>query len=403
MKAELTLTPEGLILRGTRLVLPTGLQKRAVQLAHRGHQGIVKTKQLLREKVWFPGMDNLVHMLVKSCLPCQAAVPQTTQEPLAITEPPSSPWEKVSLDFCGPFPDGKYAMVVIDDFSRYPVVQVLNSTSARNVLSNLRAVFGQFGIPEQVKTDNGPPFHGTEFAEFAQELGFRHHRVTPLWPQANGEVERFMRTLKKQVHTSELENKDWKAELDTFLMSYRSTKQGTTTKTPYELLFGRPMRNLLPLYAAPTPRTVDSEGLRSRELARKAYNKHRADTRRGARRHRFWVGQRVLCKQAQHNKFTSYYDPTPYTITSIHGSQIKASQGNRMITRNASFFKDASRINRVPCRAETDLDDTMPPSSTDSCISAPGPSVPARRQSPLHRRYPVRNRKPPRHLADFAT
>ena len=117
------------------------------------------------------------------------------------------------LDFCGPFPDGKYAMVVMDDFSRYPVVRVLNSTSAHNVLPNLRAVFGQFGIPEQVKTHNGPPFHGTEFAGFAQELGFRHHRVTPLWPQANGELERFMRTLKKQVHTSELENKDWKAEL----------------------------------------------------------------------------------------------------------------------------------------------------------------------------------------------
>lgn len=31
-----------------------------VHLAHRGHQGIVKTKQLLREKVWFPGIDSLV-------------------------------------------------------------------------------------------------------------------------------------------------------------------------------------------------------------------------------------------------------------------------------------------------------------------------------------------------------
>lgn len=225
MKTEITATSEGLLLRGTRLVLPVSLQERAVQLAHRGHQGIVKTKQLLREKVWFPGMDNLVHAQVKSCLPCQAAVPQTGQPPLAFTEPPSGPWLEVSVDFCGPFPDGKYAIVVIDDFSRYPVVQVINSTSAQNVLPSLRAAFAQVGIPEQVKTDNGPPFQGAEFAKFARELGFRHHRVTPLWPQANGEVERFMRTLKKQVHTSIVENGDWKAELDTFLMSYRSTQQ----------------------------------------------------------------------------------------------------------------------------------------------------------------------------------
>ena len=48
---------DNVVLRGTRLVLPRNLQHRAVNLAHEGHQGIVKTKSLLREKVWFPGID----------------------------------------------------------------------------------------------------------------------------------------------------------------------------------------------------------------------------------------------------------------------------------------------------------------------------------------------------------
>ncbi|XP_075550349.1 uncharacterized protein LOC142583754 [Dermacentor variabilis] len=161
IKTELT-TPEDIVLRGTRLVLPATLQKQAVLLAHKGHQGIVETKQMLREKVWFPGMDKLVHTLIKSCLPCQAAVPQAKQEPLAITELPSGPWEEVSVDLCGPFPDEKYAMVVLDDFSRYPVVQVIHSTSANNVLPSLRQVFCQFGIPAQVKSDNGPPFQAND-------------------------------------------------------------------------------------------------------------------------------------------------------------------------------------------------------------------------------------------------
>ena len=37
-----------------------------------------------------------------------------------------------------------------------------------------------------VKSDNGPPFNGYEFAQFADYLGFKHSKVTPLWPEVNG-------------------------------------------------------------------------------------------------------------------------------------------------------------------------------------------------------------------------
>ena len=39
-----------------------------------------------------------------------------------------------------------------------------------------------------VKSDNGLPFNGEEFEKFAQVLGFKHRRVMPLRPRANGEV-----------------------------------------------------------------------------------------------------------------------------------------------------------------------------------------------------------------------
>ena len=48
----------GLILRGRRIVIPAQLRRRTLQLAHEGHQGIVRTKQFLREKVWWPGIDR---------------------------------------------------------------------------------------------------------------------------------------------------------------------------------------------------------------------------------------------------------------------------------------------------------------------------------------------------------
>ena len=46
------------ILRGTRIVIPQALRKRVVSLAHEGHQEVVKTKERLRTKVWWPAVDR---------------------------------------------------------------------------------------------------------------------------------------------------------------------------------------------------------------------------------------------------------------------------------------------------------------------------------------------------------
>ena len=55
---ELSATKDGIILRGTRIVLPEALEDQAVRTAHEGHQGRTKTKSLLRTKVWFARLDT---------------------------------------------------------------------------------------------------------------------------------------------------------------------------------------------------------------------------------------------------------------------------------------------------------------------------------------------------------
>ena len=52
----------GIVLRGSNIVLPSSVRNAAIELAHVGHQGIVKTKSLIREKIWFPGIDRLVEI-----------------------------------------------------------------------------------------------------------------------------------------------------------------------------------------------------------------------------------------------------------------------------------------------------------------------------------------------------
>ena len=126
VKQELSIS-NGVILKGTRIIVPEKLPSRMIMLAHSGHQGIVKTKRFLRYSVWFPGIDKMVEELVKGCLPCQAANhdPKPALEPLQMSPLPQGLSQELFMDFCGPFPNGDYLLVVTDDFSRFPEVEIL--------------------------------------------------------------------------------------------------------------------------------------------------------------------------------------------------------------------------------------------------------------------------------------
>jgi hypothetical protein len=60
LRDQLTITEDGLILNGSRIIIPANLRKRIVEIAHSGHLGMEKVKGLLRLHVWFPKMDELV-------------------------------------------------------------------------------------------------------------------------------------------------------------------------------------------------------------------------------------------------------------------------------------------------------------------------------------------------------
>ena len=116
VRSELSVC-HGLILRGRRIVIPAHLRRPTLQLAHEGHQSIVRTKQLLREKVWWPGIDRDIEQaflklcLQKLCLEscafsCHPMSPKSPAEPLHQSVKPRKPWEVVHIDLCGPFPRG---------------------------------------------------------------------------------------------------------------------------------------------------------------------------------------------------------------------------------------------------------------------------------------------------------
>ena len=139
---------EGTILRGHKILIPKSLQQQVIDICHGGHLGIVKMKQLLRSRVWFPGIDNSVERRITNCIPCQASINTAKRQPLKMSPTPKGPWLQASADFCGPFPTGETILVVIDAYSRYPEVEIFKSTAAKEVLPAMERIFATHGLPE---------------------------------------------------------------------------------------------------------------------------------------------------------------------------------------------------------------------------------------------------------------
>ena len=301
-----------LIFRDTRIVIPASLQGRVIQLAHEGHQGESKTKAPLRSKVWFPGIDAAFTEAVQRCIPCQANTSRCKVEPLSISDLPRGPWLNLSIYFCGPLPSGQYLLVMIDEYSRFPVVEVVRSNSAETVIPVVDKVFSTYGYPELVKSDNGPPFNSQAWKDFLTTCGVKHRKITPLWPQANAQTENFTKPMMKALRAAHIQGYSWINALHQFLRVYRCTPHSTTTFTPYYLLFGREPQTKLPEISVPSH--PDDKLVRLQDTLAKSSMKRYSDRRMHAQTSSLQVGDTVLVRQRKANKLSTPFDPQPLVV-----------------------------------------------------------------------------------------
>ena len=78
----------------------------------------------------------------------------------------------------------------MDYFSKFIEVNYWASLASSETIRALKSVFERHGIPEVVRSDNGPRYDWAEFAKFAKDWEFKHVTRSPLYAQSNGEAER---------------------------------------------------------------------------------------------------------------------------------------------------------------------------------------------------------------------
>lgn len=328
---------DGVLLRGDRIVIPQELQRLTIGLAHQGHLGQKKTIDRLQRSVWWPNMTKQVEATVSSCRPCQAARSDGAPRPppLQPTPLPEGPWQSLSVDVCGPFPSGEHVIVLVDYYSRYPDVYVVRSLTSASVINCAMASFGRFGVPQQLTTDNATYFTSEEFSDFLRGLAIQHRRVTPLYPSANGEVERFNRSLNKAVNAAAADGKDWRRGLHEWLLGYRNSVHRGTGRAPNDLMFNRAVGDVLPAAG----RAGSNQQLQRHDAEYKRAMRQEADRRRAAGQHNIQVGSRVLLRNRGKAKLRCPFDPRPWEVTAVNGGTLTLQRDGAVLRRHVTVTK----------------------------------------------------------------
>ncbi|UYV80019.1 K02A2.6-like [Cordylochernes scorpioides] len=177
----------GILLKGSRYVIPENIRKGLLQRIDEGHLGIVKCRERAKGSIWWPRIISEIEEMVRTC-------------PI------------------------------------YPEIARLEDMTSASVIVHCKSIFARHGIPLEVRSDNGPQFRSL-FKEFAQDYGFTHVTSSPRYPKSNSFIVSFVKIVKERIGKSK----------DPYLalLAYRATPLANGF-SPAELSMGRRIRTTIP-------------------------------------------------------------------------------------------------------------------------------------------------------------
>ena len=223
-------TDDGMLLKGPRLIILGELQEEYLSCLHEGHLSASKVQENAKQQMYWTGIDADIEDYTKQCQECIKRS-QVVKEPLLPHDIPEDPWRKLGMD-CFNFIGNSYVLIC-DYFSKFPFLYRAKTSfwSLRDHLINL---FSIEGYPDEIVSDNGPPFQSKEFAKFLSGLGIKHTTSSPGYPCSNGFIERHIQTVKNMLLKS---SNTW--SFQEVLADLRTTRIGMGLPSPAEILHGR--------------------------------------------------------------------------------------------------------------------------------------------------------------------
>ena len=355
---------EGVPFHEHKMFVPKLLRGEVLDCLHSAHQGEVGMKNSARYRFFWPGMDAAISQKRAQCRTCQRIAPSQPSEPSLEPPCPEFPFEMVAIDFFELA--GNHYMVCVDRYSGWIHRSRQAFNSFEPLKTELNKYFSQWGVPQVIETDGGPPFNGDEFRMFLKKWGIRHRLSSAHYPQSNGRAEVAVKTAKRLLQ----ENISRSGHLNTgkvtrALLQYHNTPgRGTAGESPARIIFGRDLRDSLPI-----PRAARPEWGKLRDLRERGHSQLHAKV----------VDKRCLepldeddtvLVQNQWGPAPKRWERTGVVVEKLGNRQysIRMHGSGRVTLRNRRFLRKLQPLN--PARSDNRLPVSQPPPQTGPPSSA---------------------------------
>lgn len=247
VRENLTISDDGFILNGTRLLIPKALRHKTLEDLHSSHKGIDLTKARARLTVYWPQIDNQVEQHCRNCTQCQYDRPSQPAEPQIHYPPPERCFEYMSMDF-GELQGKKYLITSCWKSGWFNAHLMSARADAKAVISKLRTEFMNTCVPTILFSDTGPPFNSEELKDFCRRWGIKTENSSAYYPQSNsyGEngVKQAKALLRKCMTNGKLDEEKWAKGL----LSARNTPHKGTNLSPAMIVYGHQVKELVPVH-----------------------------------------------------------------------------------------------------------------------------------------------------------
>lgn len=211
-----------------------------------GHQGFQRTYDNIKNKYYWDNMKQDIRDYIQKCEICQKSKTnfKPNKSPMLITTTSKRFCEQIAMDIVGPLPitsnQNRFILTLQDDLTKFVQAFAMPEHNAEIVALHFLKFCTRFGFPDNILSDQGREFCSSTFKEFNKLLSIKHKLASPYHPQTNGSLERTHLTLKDyfKCYVNE-DNDDWDKYLDLAVFSYNTHIHKSTSKTPYELVFGQ--------------------------------------------------------------------------------------------------------------------------------------------------------------------
>lgn len=229
-----------------------------------GHLGADKTLEKIKKSFYWPMMKDFVKNYCRKCDLCSARKPSKASNRAPMKQYlTGEPMERIAVDILGPLPltenGNRYIFVICDCFTKWTEAIAIANQEAKTVAKAFVNEFlCRFGTPLQIHSDQGSNFGSKLFHDMCDLFQIDKTRTTSMRPQANGNVERFNRTLTNMLTMyCKDDQRCWDQYLPQVMMAYRASQHASTSRTPNSMMLGREIT--LPMQAVIGRPVVDSD------------------------------------------------------------------------------------------------------------------------------------------------